>query len=84
MCFPLYDKMLHLVDGIVAMGEYAFHGSMKIDEVDVVGSDSDSELSTAAEALHSKIFGHSSLENTLSIDTDLDDVCLSNSSLSGN
>jgi hypothetical protein len=75
--------MLHLVDGIVAMGEYAFLGGTKIDDDDVVGSDSDQESSTAAEALQSNILGRNSSQNTLPIDTDSDDVCSINSSLSG-
>jgi hypothetical protein len=76
--------MLHLVDGIVATGEYAFQGGVKIDDDDVVGSDSDRESPTAAEASQSKIFGRSSSQDTLLIDTDSDDVCSITSLLSGN
>jgi hypothetical protein len=81
--------MLHLVDGIVATGEYAFHGGAKNDDDVVVGSDSDRESSVAVEASQSAArqsigFGGTSSQNTLPTDTDTDNVCLICSSLSRN
>jgi hypothetical protein len=68
--------MLHLVDGIIATGEYAFEGGMKINDNVVVGpwSDSDRESSVTAEASQSIAFGGISSQETLPIDKDIDDV----------
>lgn len=63
--------MLHLVNGIVVTGKYAFLGSVTIN---VTGSDS--ELSVAANTLQFIAFGGTSLQNATLIDTDSDDVCL--------
>ena len=64
--------MLHLVDGIVATGEYAFLGG---GEIDIMGSVSDRESSMVDDAPHPKVFGSSS-QNTSPVDTDTDEVCL--------
>ena len=81
--FPLYDEMLHLVDGIVATGEYAFDGGAKIDD-NVIGSNSDRESSIADKALQPKVFGGSSSQNTSLVGTDTDNVCSIYSLLLGN
>lgn len=68
--------MLHLVDGIVATGEYAFQGGAKIDDDVITGSESDRESSVVAEASQSRAFSGTSSQNTLSFDMDTDDVSL--------